>query len=158
MFYDHYAMNRNLLTGEPDSDIIWTEWDYTLLHVMKSLEQYVDKETGNWVWLEHHPDVRWTIEQRYRRSMAAKEQFESRKGYTRKPGEYLITVPHPSGREELPTYQDWVDWELTRKSSGGDTGFTENGTPMTKFMDKLDALPPIPENLRTDWVNPDLIR
>lgn len=151
-------MNRNLLTGEPDKEVIWTDWDYTLLHVIKTIDQYVDKETGNWIWHEQHPDVKFTVERRKRNSKVALEQFQNRKSYKPEPGEYLVANPVPVGREELPTYADWIEWETTRKRSNTSTGFEENGTPMTKFMDKIDALPPIPKNLRKDWVNPDLIR
>lgn len=100
------------------------------------------------------------MEKRYRKSDKAIADYKG-KNHEDKPGEFFIAVPYPIGQEELPTYNDWLEWEANKGAADESQDFIENGTEMSKFISPADRHRMRGEELGLDkpkkmWQNPDL--
>lgn len=123
---DHYALNRNHLTGEPLKEVpIWMPIDYALAETMQMITDYTDNQSGHFVKDEQSPKVSFRAVRKIRKSQAAIDAKTSGKNYKEVPGGYWITevVGEP------PTWREWFD-SLDKPVSNND----ENGSEMSKFQ------------------------
>lgn len=108
ILHDPYVGHRKWWDAEwtpSPSDEAWTEWDYVLADAYQVIQDFTDKESGQWMPFDQSGDVWWDVKSKFSGASAAIEkERENRKEL--KPGESLYAVPVFGNRK--PTLVDWI--------------------------------------------------
>lgn len=110
LLHDFYALHRNSVTGEPDEDPTWTDWDYILAEVGQMLEDYRTPE-GHMFWEAESERVTFDAQRKINRARAAierKTKGSKNKPYKAQDGEYWITEPVLMYGDDWPTIEEWM--------------------------------------------------
>lgn len=110
ILHDVYALHRNWWDwnwkpGAGDTD--WTTWDFVLADAYQVIEDYTDKQSGQWLPYDQSGDVYWDVKSHISGSLAAIEKEQERRKEL-KPGESLYAVPVFGDEQNKPTLESWL--------------------------------------------------
>ena len=110
ILHDPYALNRRWWDREwkPDpTDTAWPQWDFVLADTYQIIDDFTDKESGQYIPYDSSGEVDWDVQSKFSGSSAAIEKArESRKEL--KPGETLYAVPTFRDPDNKPTLKTWI--------------------------------------------------
>jgi hypothetical protein len=110
ILHDPYAMHRkwwdaDWVPGVGDTE--WTDWDFVLAEVYQIIEDYTDKNSGQWIPYDSSGDIWWEVKSSYSGSTEAIEREQKNRGEL-KPGESLYAVPVFDESKPKPTLESWA--------------------------------------------------
>jgi hypothetical protein len=116
LMHDHYALHRDPWTGLPDSNVVWTDWDYILAECVQFISDYTTAE-GHLVWEAESDRVTFNAVRKINRARAAidrKTKGSEKNPYKALDGEYWLTEPVLMRGEEWPSINEWFDQESAK--------------------------------------------
>lgn len=110
ILHDPYALNRKwwVRDWKPTvEDNAWVAWDYALAEAYQVIDDFTDKESGQYLPYDASGEVDWEVRSKFSGSNAAIErERESRKEL--KPGESLYAVAVFRNPDNKPTLKSWI--------------------------------------------------
>lgn len=107
---DPYAMHRKWWdwTWQPGvGDTDFVDWDYILATVMQTIDDYTDKNSGQWMPFDQSGDVDWDVKSTFSGATAAIEKEQKERGDL-DAGESLYAVPSFRYPDKKPTLASWA--------------------------------------------------
>ncbi len=138
ILHDPYALHRKWWDWgwKPElGDDSWTDWDYILAEVYQVIEDYTDKQSGQWMPFDQSGDVYWDVKSMYSGAQEAIQKEQERRDGGLKPGESLYAVPVFDESKPLPTLTSWMIDMQEEKAD-------------RRPSELRDARPPTPEEIR----------
>ena len=110
LLHDPYAMHRkwwqwDWKPGVGDTD--WTEWDYILADVNQLIEDFTDKQSGQWLPYDTSGAVHWDIESKFSGAEEALQKWQDK--HEAKPGETFYAVPVFDDPDNKPTLKSMME-------------------------------------------------
>lgn len=118
LFHDHYALHRHYKTGEVVSDVVWTDWDYSLAESAQFISDYTTQE-GHLIWEAESERITFNAKKKINKARAAidrRTKGTEKNPYKASDGEYWVTEPVIMRGDDWPTVSEWFD-EQARKNA-----------------------------------------
>lgn len=107
---DQYALNRKWWDSDwkpTREDTDWTDWDFVLAGTFQTIEDFTDKETGQYLPYDQSGEVSWDVKSQFSGSKEAIEREQERRKEL-KHGESLYAIPVFNHPDNKPTLQTWA--------------------------------------------------